>query len=245
VRSVVVALGGASGSGKSTVAAALARELGASVVDEAFYRLHPRPSLALGSPERLGSLEGRLVEEEARRYRDAQALAGSGRTVVADTSFLDPVSYTVGLALLGLADARTLGRVLDRALGLARTGRLGVPDLTVYLSVPARTRRRRVALDTVGHPAAYRDRHERVGAIERTILLPWLARALPGRVRSARGDGPVEAVVRRVRHALGRARPLGDPCRAAVRVLEGFSRLSQVSGSGNLKRGALPARPPR
>jgi len=249
MRSVVVALTGPSGAGKSTVVRALAREPGWVALDEAFYRLRPRPSLRFRSQRGLLALERRLLAEEGRRFREARELARLGRTVVADTSFLDPATYTAGLLVLRLASADTFAATIDAAERQARAGRLGVPDLTVRLSVPPATRRRRTELDPEGHPRAFRARHEAVGRVETELLVPALAAALPGRVRIVRADRPAQEVASKVRDLATRVRPLREPSAAARRVLEALVRLPTVRAaslaSGNLKRRTLPPRPPR
>lgn len=249
MRSVVVALTGPSGAGKSTVTRALASEPGWVALDEAFYRLKPRPSLRFRSQRGLLALERRLLAEEGRRFREARELARRGRTVVADTAFLDPATYTAGLLLLGLASPGTFAATLRAAEGEVRAGRLGVPDLTVRLAVPPATRRHRTELDPQGHPRAFRARHEAVGRVEAERLLPALAAALPGRVRVVRADRPAEQVAARVRGLVARARPLEDPSAAARRALEALLRLPALRAasraSGNLKRRTLPPRPPR
>jgi thymidylate kinase len=249
MRAVVVALVGPSGSGKSTLTAAVARRLGWAPIDEAYYRLRPRPSLRIVPEEALLALERRLLDEESRRFREAQTLARGGTTVVADTGFLDPVSYTAGLYVLGRASAATLRAVVLHAHTLSAKSLLGLPDLTVRLSAPAATRRARAAGDPARHPRAYRERHESVGRIETSLLVPWLRGAVPGRMRVVRAGAPVEAVAERVRTAVSRAVPLRDPCRAASRALETLGRLPRLRPAlgavGNLKKGTLPPRPPR
>jgi thymidylate kinase len=249
MRSVVVALTGPSGAGKSTVVRTLTEDPGWTALDEAFYRLRPRPSLRFRSQRELLALERRLLTEEGRRFREARELARQGRTVIADTAFLDPATYTAGLLILGLASPGTFAATIGAAEREVRAGRLGVPDLTVRLSVPPATRRRRTELDPQGHPRAFRARHEAVGRVEAERLVPALVAALPGRVRVVRADRPAEEVAARVRALVARARPLRDPVAAARRALDALVRLPALRAasraSGNLKRRTLPPRPPR
>jgi thymidylate kinase len=249
VRSVVVAIGGPSGAGKSTLTAALAERFGWSPLDEAYYRLRPRPSLRIGSRRALVTLERQLLAEEARRYQEAQRLAREGRLVVADTGFLDPVTYTAALYALGIADRASFRDVVVRARALARRGELGAPDLTVHLVVPAPVRRTRVLADPKGHPRAFRARHEAVGQLDDRLLLPWIARRFPGRVRLLPAVSSVETLARRVHAAAGRARPLRDPCAAAERLLATLDRLPMrppaLGAAGNLKSGTRSSRGPR
>jgi predicted kinase len=249
VRAIVVAVSGPSGSGKSTVAATLARRFGWARVDEAFDRIRPRPSLRFASQDRLLALELRLLDEEARRFEEAWALALAGRTVVADTPFLDPVSYTAGLLVLGLATPASFRTIVGRAQALARQRRLGLPDLTAHLSVAATTRRSRAAGDTARHPRAFRERHESVGQVEAALLVPWWRGRLPGRMRVVRAADPAASIAERIRRTASRTAPARDPCGAAARALEALSRLPAIrlalDGSGNLKKGTPSPRPPR
>ena len=249
VRAIVVALSGPSGSGKSTVAAILARRFGWARVDEAFDRIRPRPSLKFASQDGLLALELRLLEEEARRFGEARALALAGRSVVADTSFLDPVTYTAGLLVLGLATPASFRTVVDRAQALARQRRLGLPDLTARLSVAATTRRSRAAGDPARHPRAFRDRHESVGRVETALLVPWWRGALAGRMRVVRATAPAGSIAERIRRTASHTAPARDPSGAAARALEALSRLPAIrlalDRSGNLKKGTPSPRPPR
>lgn len=227
----------------------LSSRYGWASLDEAFYRLRPPPSLRLTSQQRLVTVEGRLLREEVRRFREAWALAEEGRTVVADTAFLDPVSYTAGLLVLGLATPRTFEEVVRTAQELAQRGELGLPDLTVRLAVPRATRRARAARDPGGHPRAFRARHEAVGEIETAVVVPAYARAVPGRMRVVRGSDSVDRTAARIRVLAGRVRPARDPCAAAARALAAVLRRPEVRfalrRAGNLKRGPLSPRPPR
>lgn len=249
LRGVVVALSGPSGSGKSTVAAALARRRRWARLDEAYYRLRPRPGLSVVSQARLRALERRLLDEEARRFLEARSLASTGRTVVADTGFLDPVLYTAGLLVLDLATAATFRAVFRHARRLALRRRLGLADLSVVLSVPAATRRARVERDPTGHPRAFRPRHEAVGRVETTLLVPRLRRELPKRIRLVRAGDSVESVAGRVGAAAARTGPISDPCAAAIRALDGLERVpalrAALGRSGNLKRRTPSPRAPR
>jgi len=248
-RGVVVAVAGPSASGKSTVVDAAARRYGWVPLDEAYYRLPRRPRLTWSSERELRRLELRLLAEEARRFVEARSWAARGRTVVVDTPFLDPVAYTAGLFRIGLARRGTLDAVLSRARALAEHGRLGVPDLTVALSVPAATRRERAARDPLRHPARLRARHEAVGRAEAVVAVPCLRRAAPGRVRALRAVGSAGSVAARLRAAVAGTSPLGDPCSVALRALEALRRRTgprrPPPARGNLKKGTLPPRRPR
>jgi len=249
VAAILVALSGPSGAGKSTVAAALARRDRWAKVDEAFDRLVPAPDLRFASQRELRRLELRLLGEEARRFAEARRWVRAGQTVVADTPFLDPVGYTAGLFVLGLASVSTFRAVVQRARGLARDGQLGVPDLTVELCVASTTRLARAARDAARHPAVLRDRHEAVGAVDGAILLPWWQHRFPGRVRMVGAERQVDLVAERVRALASRTAPLRDPCGAGARALEALVRLpalrEPLDRSGKVKKGTPSPRPPR
>jgi hypothetical protein len=237
VRAPVVALAGPSGSGKSTAVALLARRRGWVPLDEAYYRLRPRPALAIPTQRAIVRLELRLLEEESRRFRAARELSEGGRTVVADTPFLDPVEYTAGLRALGLASLTTLRAVARRARALASADALGVPDVTVHLLATASARRARVERDPLGHPRAFRDRHEAVGRAATNVLLPWLRRRYPRSVRVVRASATPPVVADRVRAVVARAVALSDPCRDAVRRIDGLLRLPELRGPDAQRQG--------
>ncbi len=224
-RSVVVALSGPSGAGKSTTVARVAEATGWVALDEAFYRLRPRPPLRFRSDRELAAIELRLLGEEARRFGEARRLSDDGVSVVADTGFLDPVDYTAGLVLLGRAQLATARAVLARARALATSGRLGIADLTVHLSVSPRARSERVRSDPRGHPRAFRERHELVGTLLARTVRPAVARQLPGRVVVVRAGASPAAVARRIVRRALRTRPLGDRSAAAGRWLAVLERL--------------------
>jgi thymidylate kinase len=198
----VVVLEGPSGAGKSTVVRAAALGFGWTPLNEAYDRLAPVPSLRFRAPGELFSLERTLLAEEARRYREAAGLRRRGRTVLADTGFLGPLTYTAGLVALGQAPRRVLDALGALARRPGRSYRIGLPDLIVYLDVPSRARRRRATGDPGGHPREFRARHEAVGRVERRIYRRLARGPLAGRVRFVSGGGSSTAVARRVRAAL-------------------------------------------
>ena len=194
-RGRLIAIEGRSAAGKTTLVRAAAAKLGWQPLAEAFDRLDPAPSLEYDSARELLRLEGALLSEEVRRYREARGLCAQGRTVFADTGFLGPLMYTYGLVALGRAPA-SVGRAVERSTrSLVRRGALGLPDLTVYLETTARERARHARADTSRHPAVLAGRHEAVGSVEQRFFEELFPMALPDRFRSLRAragpPGPV------------------------------------------------------
>ncbi len=233
---VLLALDGPSGAGKSAVATALARRNGWLRLDEAYDRLDPRPRIDVTSQSDLGRVERALLDEEARRYAEGRRRVRGGRTVVSDTGFLGPVSYTLGLRLTGEGTEATWQRVLRRGVALAAAGKLGLPDLTVYLSVDAATRRRRASQDPLRHPPALRERHERVGRLEVRLVGAALRAAAPGTVRTLRASGSVDAVAAAVTAWTARASELRAPSRAAGRALAALGKVKKPTFSPRAPR---------
>ena len=205
----MLAIDGPSGAGKTTAAAAVAEALSGELLPEAYHRLVPRPSLRFRSDSALLRLERRLLEAEARRYLRAGSWGGPG-PVVADTGFLGPLTYTWALGRSGTANSSVLPPLLQKARAMARTGRWGLPDLTIYLTTSTRERRRRVAADPAGHPPDLAGRHEAVGQQERGLYRERIGPLLGRRFRIVDGDGTPKAVVRRILRAL-RNPPGGPP----------------------------------
>lgn len=243
MRAPIVALTGPSATGKSTTATALAGRRGWVRLDEAYDRLRPTPALTWANEAGLRRLEFRLVREEARRYAEARQRSAQGQAVVADTAFLDPVVYTAGLCLLGLADPATYRAVSGLARALARKGRLGLPDLTVRLRVSPRTRAQRAARDPEHHPPALRARHEAVGRLVRQMLERPLHRGTEARRGpTVRATGSPQAVARRIAALARRSRPRGDPAAVLERTVRALDR---VVAAGNLKKATPSRRAPR
>ena len=193
----LVALEGASGSGKSEVARRLAERNGWTIVSEAYERLRPRPSLAIPSAEALRRLERRLLHQDALRF--ASATLATAAVVVLDTGVIGPLTYV--WALGGDRGAKEVLPGLSREFGrLARGGAIGWPDLTFYLDAPATVLHRRVDAAPATHPAQFADRHARVGQVERKLWLerlgPRLGRAFV-RVDATRSPEHVTADVER------------------------------------------------
>jgi AAA domain len=245
----VLAVSGGSGAGKSTVARTLERDHGWVRLAEAYDRLRPRPDLEPSGQATLRSVELRLLAEEGRRFREALGHAGRGRSVVVDTSFLDPVAYTAGLLVTGEASPATFRAVVARARGQIARGELGLPDLTCYLRTSERTRRRRASGDPVRHPERLRDRHERVGRLDASLVRAALARGAPGRVRGVRASGRPARLARVLAAAASGVAPLADPSSAAARALVALlgdpAIRTALAGWGNLKKATLSPRPPR
>jgi len=198
-RGRLVAVEGGSASGKTTLVAAAAHTLGWRPLPEAYDRLDPAPSLDFDSPRELLRLEATLLAEEAKRYREACQLCATGLTVVADTGFFGPLTYTLGLGELGLAPESVAAALVRSARSLVMAGRLGLPDLTVYLRTTARERAGRARADARRHPPDLWLRHEAVGRFERRFLERELSAVRPTGFRVLRADGPATVLARRLR----------------------------------------------
>lgn len=244
----IVALEGPSASGKSTVAARLAARQGWALIAEAVDRLDPAPSLDFRSEGALLDLETTLLEEDARRFEAACRIAARGTTVVCDTGFVGALSYTAGLLATRRCEPETYARLLAVARRLARARRIGLPDLSVYLAVPARVRADRAAGDPAHHPSRLRARHELIGRFEWDVFRPWFASAQPGRVAVVGSAGPAETVARAIERRAKATPRLRGRTLALARLLEGRSAADLASEpfrpDGTLKKGAPSARPP-
>jgi hypothetical protein len=219
-RGRLIAVEGPSASGKSTLVRLASQRLGWMPLPEAFDRLDPAPSLEFGSPRELLRLEGTLLAAEARRYAEAQRECRRGRTVLADTGFLGPWTYTRGLVALGQAPVSAL-RTIDRsARSLLERGRLGLPDLTVYLLANARERARRARGDVTHHPTSLWSRHEAVGAVERYWFRTDFPRALPERFRSLRSSTDPRSLVSALRRLVAEVDPSSATRAEGVALLD-------------------------
>jgi AAA domain len=237
-RGRLIAVEGASAAGKTTLVSSAARRYGWQALPEAFDRLDPTPSLEFHSARGLLRLEGLLLAEESRRYREARRVLRRGGTVLADTGFLGPVTYTWGLVRLGQAPASVARRLEESARVLVERGVLGIPDLTVYLGTTVAERRRRARADPDRHPAALASRHEAVGRVERSLFETALPAALPERFRTLLGRGDPRTLVARLRAEVDSSRPV-PASRAEARVV--LSRLRPPAG-GTRGKNAGPNR---
>jgi thymidylate kinase len=210
LRPLTIAIEGSSGAGKTTLARALAVRTGWPVVDEAWLRVRPRPSLTFRSPRSLLRLETTLLREESRRYEFGERLRRSGRSVILDTGVLGPLTYLEGLG-------RTWGVEWDVRGQLPRVGknRLGLSDVHIYLDAPPGLAARRVRRTPETHPAAWRQRHADVGRCEREFWTQTAPQLAPGHLWKLRANGSpeelTERVVRRLRSSpLPKVRPVED-----------------------------------
>jgi hypothetical protein len=201
-RGRIIALEGPSGAGKTTVVRAAARAFGWVPLREAFDRIEPAPSLGFRTSEELLSLEKTLLAEEGRRYREAVRRRRVGRTVVADTGFLGPLTYTAGLVALGDTTPRVFEGLRSLVGGPEHSDRIGLPDRIVYLDVPKRVRDRRTTRDPRGHPEEFRARHEAVARVERRFYRDLARGLLSGRIQFVSGTGSPGTVAARVRAAV-------------------------------------------
>ena len=205
----VVAIEGPSGAGKSTLTRVLARSHEWVRLPEAFDRLRPRPALAFNTPDELLRIEEVLLGEECRRYQDALRKRAQGRTVVTDTGFLGPATYTAGLVALGLAPPRVL-RTLLSGRGPGSRGSWGaLPDLLVYLEVPAPIRRGRAVQDPRRHPAALIRRHEAVGRVERAFYRDLARGRLSTRIRFLGANQTPHVIADEIRRLVLTLEPAG------------------------------------
>jgi len=194
----VVALEGASGAGKTTVAESVGRAQGWTVIAEAYRRIVPTPSLEYGSPEELIRLETRLLEEDARRYREARAAAASGGVVLADTGFLGPLTYTWGLVEDGQTPFACLAALVDQARSLAGRSEWGSADLYLYLDTPREVRAERARATAGGLSPRVVERHQRVGELEREFYVGEFASEVEDSFQRVAADRSPEEVVRAV-----------------------------------------------
>jgi thymidylate kinase len=249
----VVALEGPSGAGKTTVARAVARATGWALLPEAVERLEPTPSIEFRDSTGLITLEETLLEEERRRYREATRARRRGRSVIADTGFLGPLTYTAGLVSQGLAPRRALDRLLTVVRRPGRFGPVGLPDLVVYLDTPERVLRLRALRDPAGHPPALFARHLAVSRWERRLYRERLGRVLPGRIVVLRAIGTPAAVARQVLRVARNASPpprqrgaREGVLRTIATTVEEFAPRRPAASAATVKKPARSARaPPR
>jgi hypothetical protein len=204
----------------------LARVLGADLLPEAFDRLLPHPSLSFSGPAELERLERRLLREEVDRFRIAERARRQGRTVVLDTGFLGPLTYTAVLARNDERYRPVLERVAREVEQLVRAGSLGVPSIVLYLDLDERSVARRAARAPRSHPIEWRERHRAVAAGERRLWTREYPGILPGRLGVVRASGPPVGVVARLLPRLSRLR--GEPpvtLPRTLRVVRAFAGL--------------------
>jgi len=231
VRPIVLAVEGPSGVGKSTVVARLAAAGDWVPLAEAFDRIDPPVDLRFGSATELATLERRLLDEEARRFQAARSWVARGRSVVADTGFLGPLTYTRGLVDLGRAPPGVVRALVARARALAARGSWGLPDRVVYLTISERTRRSRVLRDARRHPADLDSRHAAVAGAERTFYLEEWSDVRPGRVRATSGAGAPASVADRVARLARSPVPPPPGRRETERLLERFGGSATVKNT--------------
>ncbi|HZY92934.1 MAG TPA: AAA family ATPase [Thermoplasmata archaeon] len=218
----IVAVEGPSSVGKTTLVRQFARDPEFLTIPEAHARLRPRPSLRPSSPAGLLRLERRLLAEEGRRYREAHAGAREGRSVILDTGFFGPITYSEGLARIPPRwDIR--GALSTTLLRDWTRGRRRLPDVTIYLDAPTRRLRARALRDPRGHPRELLLRHLAVARLERKWWRAAAERLDPGRIVFLRGDRSPAQLARRLRVLLAQAPP-GSPGAGETRRLLAFVR---------------------
>ncbi len=236
---MTLAIEGPSGAGKSTLARDLTRALGAVLVDEAYERVRPRPSLDFGDAEGLMKLEARLQVEEGRRYREAESFARAGRNAVLDTACFGPLTYTAGLAAEDAGFARTGRALLRAARRSVAASTLGLPDRVLYLDVPVRTAAHRSAARSNPPSRAMVERHARIGRFERALWMDGFAPIARDRWVAISGTGRVGEVLDAALRAIG-DRPSPPPAPRAL-AQEWIDRIQ----AGYPRSGPVPARGPR
>jgi thymidylate kinase len=228
-RGMVVAIEGLSGAGKSRLLRSARREAGVRVLDEAWVRLHPRPSLAFASALELARLELRLFREDLRRWSEAHRATSRGEIAVCDTDFLGPALYVGALSGFDPALSALAHSMIDRMEAALDADRWGPADHYVYLDTPASTARRRAGRAPRDHPLRWRERHARVGALERAFWLGSVPSLLPGRVHVLDGRARPTRIELQLRAVLHRPRPRASP-RAGRRLLGGLRRFVDSLG---------------
>lgn len=173
--------------------------------------------------------------------REAARLRREGITVVADTGFLGPLTYTGALVALGEAPSALLREVRGwtRPAGQARPWVL--PDLVVYLDLPSPERRRRAARDAARHPLLQDRQHESAARVERSFYRYLAEHDLIGRVRFVRADRPPRKVAERIQ-ALADALPVTTAARRTPSFAFLADRLGAVVRAASHRRGARVAR---
>lgn len=224
----LIAVEGPSAAGKTTLVRRAARSLGWCALGEAFDRLDPVPSLEYGSSQQLRLLEGKLLAEEARRYREARRQCARGHTVLADTGFLGPITYTRGLVALDLAPTSVARSLERKARSLLQRGVLGIPDLTVYLDLSTNERRRRARADPDRHPLALFRRHTTVGRLERAYYVTTFAAALPDRFRTLSGRREPRTLVASLRAVVREVAPTPSTRAEALLLLSSLGPLPRA-----------------
>jgi hypothetical protein len=234
-RGRLIAVEGGSASGKSALVRAASHTLGWRPLPEAFDRLDPAPSLDFGSSAELLRLEATLLAEEVHRYAEARRLCGHGVTVLADTGFLGPLTYTLGLVEHRLAPRSIADDLARSARALVNAGQLGIPDLTVYLRTTAAERAHRARAGARSHPSELFRRHEAVGKVERRLFERDFMAAVPDRVRILRADASPSVLVRRLGGMVERAgsnRASRPDALAVIARLRGSGRRGRRSTVG-------------
>jgi hypothetical protein len=198
----LLALEGASAAGKTTVASAVARTTGATVLPEAYRRLVPAPSLEFRSSEELLGLERTLLAEEVLRYAEASDRIHAGESVIADTGFLGPLTYTFALVRDGRIPSSVLATLVAESRSLGARGELGFADAYVYLDASPGVRAERARSDPAGAPPQVAARHRELGTLERAFYFSHFAPLWGGRFRVVGADGTAPEVAAEIVRAL-------------------------------------------
>ncbi len=231
---IIVALEGPSGAGKTTLSRSLWVEMDAPLIQEAYDRLQPTPSLGFTNPRELLRLEKMLLKEEARRYGEATAASSEGRSVVMDTGPLGPVQYLAGLVVAGWPVKGALAQLIREARGLVRGGRLGLVDLEVYVDVPPRGAFGRSQRRSPRGETEFLERHYTVDRALRPLWQgPW-KKSLDARLAFVPGGGSAAEVAKRIHRSVRlHARARGPIESASLAFLRSVLTVRPPGSSGN------------
>lgn len=154
---MIIAIEGVSGTGKSTLAASLAHQLGWGTIS-CYYHVAENPTvlgepLAISEDEQLAAVAAHLVVEE-QRHRQAQAVLARHGGVILDRSVDTVLAHLGAVGHIQGLDAKTQARALVTE-GIA-AGAAAVPGLTLLLTATPEVLRSR-ATRRPGLPSLYYD----------------------------------------------------------------------------------------
>jgi thymidylate kinase len=236
-RGCIVAVEGPSGVGKTTLVTEVARRWPGRALPEAFVRLRPPPPLDFRTRSGLLKIEGRLAEEEERRFLDAARRRDEGEAVLLDTGTLGPLTYSWGLRCVAGPSWDVVAEVRDRFWTALARGRWGIPDLTIYLDVPPALAATRATGAPETHPVELVERHRNVAIYERELWCHRFPRRLPQRFERLDARPPATVVARSLLSRLERYTTLSRATvNDATRLLASF-RAGPTTVKGTARTG--------